>query len=201
MIVGIVLAAGRSSRLGRPKHLLPVNGEPLLRYTLRRILASSLARVIVVIGPEPDAIREAIADLPVDVVVNPDAALGQSTSVATGIRALGPETKAVVMLLGDQPGIDPAVVDALTAAWRESGAPVVAPRYEGGIGNPILFDRSLFPALLRLRGDTGARSVVRAHEREGTLQTVTIAGPAPPDIDTEADYAALLAALAADSST
>jgi len=195
VIAGIVLAAGHSSRLGRPKQLLPVLGEPLLRYTLRRILASSLDRVIVVVDHEADAVRAAVEDLPVDLVVNPEAALGQSTSVIAGLVALSADTEAAVFLLGDQPGVDPTVIDALIATWRETGAPVVAPAYTDGVGNPILFARRVFPELAALEGDTGARPVVRAYEQSGDLHLIPVATPAPPDVDTEADYAALLAAL------
>ncbi|MBA3449792.1 MAG: nucleotidyltransferase family protein [Chloroflexia bacterium] len=195
MIVGIVLAAGRSSRLGRPKQLLPVGGEPLLRYTLGRVLASSLDQVTVVVGHEADEVRAALAGFPVGLVLNPDAALGQSTSVIAGMLALPPETEAAVMLLGDQPEVEPTVIDALIAAWRETRAPVVAPRYSDGMGNPVLFDRSLFPELTTLAGDTGARPIVLAHRNADTLLLVPVASPAPPDVDTEEDYAALLASL------
>ena len=127
-------------------------------------------------------------------VLNPDAAAGQSTSVRAGITALSPDVEAAVFILGDQPGIDPAVIDALIAAWRTSGAPVVVPRYEDRMGNPVLFDRRVFPELAALEGDTGARPVVRAYHDSGELHVVPVAGPAPPDVDTEADYAALIAA-------
>ena len=195
MIAGIVLAAGQSSRLGRPKQLLPVHGEPLIRHTLRRVLASSLDQVILVIGHEADEIRTAVADLPVACVFNADAAAGQSTSVRAGLAALSPDVAAAVFILGDQPGVDPNVIDTLIASWRESGAPVVVPRYEDRMGNPVLFDRRLFPELAALEGDSGARPVVRAHHYSGELQVVPVAGKAPPDVDTEADYAALIAAL------
>ncbi len=158
VIAGIVLAAGRSSRLGRPKQLLPVHGEPLIRHTLRRVLASSLDQVILVVGHEADEVRDAVADLPVECVFNPDAAAGQSTSVRAGLAALSPEVEAAVFILGDQPGIDPNVIDALIAAWRASGSPVVVPRYEDRMGNPVLFDRRVFPELAALEGDTGRTS-------------------------------------------
>ena len=136
MIAGIVLAAGRSSRLGRPKQLLPVHGEPLIRHTLRRVLASSLDQVILVVGHEADEVRDAVADLPVECVVNPDAAAGQSTSVRAGLAALSPEVEAAVFILGDQPGIDPTVIDALIAAWRTSGVPGRRPSLRGPDGQP-----------------------------------------------------------------
>ena len=195
MIAGIVLAAGRSSRLGRPKQLLPVHGEPLIRHTLRRVLASSLDQVILVVGHEADGVRATVAGLPVECVFNPDAAAGQSTSVRAGLAALSSEVEAAVFILGDQPGIDPNVIDALIAAWRTSGAPVVVPRYEDRMGNPVLFDRQVFPELAALEGDTGARPVVRVYHDSGDLHVVPVAGQAPPDVDTEADYAALIAAL------
>ncbi len=195
MIAGVVLAAGHSSRLGRSKQLLPLQGEPLLRHTVRRVLASSLDDVLVVIGHEAEAIRETVADLPVGIVVNPDSALGQSTSVRAGLRALHPETEAVIFLLGDQPAVAPEVIDALIVAWQEMKASVVAPSYSDGVGHPVLFDRRVFPELATLRGDMGARRVVRAHERAGSLHRVPVAGPIPPDIDTASDYAALIASL------
>jgi molybdenum cofactor cytidylyltransferase len=195
VIAGIVLAAGSSSRLGRPKQLLPVHGEPLIRHTLRSVLASSLDEVILVVGHEADGVRETVADLPVKCIFNPAAAAGQSTSVRAGLAALSSDVEAAVFILGDQPGIDPAVIDALIAAWRTSGSPVAAPRYEDRMGNPVLFDRRVFLELAALEGDTGARPVVRAYHDSGDLQVVPVAGHAPPDIDTEADYAALIATL------
>jgi molybdenum cofactor cytidylyltransferase len=196
MIVGIVLAAGRSSRLGRPKQLLPVLGEPLLRHTVHRVLASSLDNVVLVVGHDADAIRDTVADLPVEVVINPDAARGQSTSVQAGLAVLSPEVDAAVFVLGDQPGIDPNVIDALIAAWSESRSLIVAPLYEDGMGNPVLFDRRVFPDLTALQGDTGARPVVQAYHASGELLLVPVAGTSPPDVDTEADYVALIRTMA-----
>jgi molybdenum cofactor cytidylyltransferase len=195
VIAGVVLAAGRSSRLGRPKQLLPLGDEPLLQVTVRQVLASPLDEVIVVVGPAAEPIIETVADLPVRTVVNPDAALGQSTSLRAGLAALTSETDAVVFALGDQPGVDPRVIDALIAAWRETRSLVVAPRYSDGFGNPVLFDRRVFPELAMIEGDTGARPVVRAHRKANTLTEVPIASPGPRDIDTEADYARVVAAI------
>jgi molybdenum cofactor cytidylyltransferase len=195
VIVGIVLAAGRSSRLGRPKQLLPVHGEPLIRHTLRRVLASSLDQVILVVGHQADEVRAAVAGLPAECVFNPDAAAGQSTSVRAGLAALSPDVESAIFILGDQPGVDPKVIDTLIEAWRNSRSAVVAPRYEDKTGNPVLFDRRVFPELALLEGDTGARPVVRAYQDSGELELAPVSGAAPPDVDTEADYAALIAAL------
>jgi molybdenum cofactor cytidylyltransferase len=191
VIAGIILAAGQSSRLGRPKQLLPLAGEPLIRHTLRRVLASSLDEVILVVGHEAAAVRAAVADLPVRIVENPAADQGQSTSVLAGLAALTLATEAVIILLGDQPGVAPDVIDALIATWRDTAAPVVAPRYRDVLGNPVLFARRVFPELATLQGDTGARSVVRAHEAAGLMAVVPVPSSAPRDVDTEADYAEL----------
>jgi molybdenum cofactor cytidylyltransferase len=200
MIAGIILAAGRSSRLGRPKQLLPLAGEPIIRHTVRRVLASTLDEVVVVIGDDADAVRDALEGLPVRLVVNPRAAEGQSTSVVTGISSLleasetepERETEAVVILLGDQPTIDPTVIDAVIQQWRESNSPVAAARYRDILGSPVLFASPLFPELLRLQGDIGAREIVRAKRDTGELATVTIDRPAPQDVDTDEDYQRLL---------
>lgn len=202
MIAGIVLAAGSSTRLGRPKQLLPVQGEPLLRFTLQRILTTSLDVVYVVLGHRADEIAASIADLPVHIVANPNAEQGQSTSVLAGLRAVVPTaSNAVMVLLGDQPQVNPSVVNALIARWQEVHTGVVAPRYTDGIGNPIVFDRSVLPELMTLSGDTGARAIVRAHQERGDISLVAVDAPAPRDVDTEADYEALLASLAADQRT
>lgn len=203
MIAGIVLAAGRSSRLGRPKQLLPVQGEPLLRFTLQRILTTSLDVVYVVLGHRAQEISGFISDLPVQIVENPDAEKGQSTSVLAGLRAVLPtDPDAVMMLLGDQPLVDPEVVNRLIARWQETRTGVVAPRYAGGPGrNPILFDRVVLPELMTLTGDIGARAIVRAHQKRGDISLVEVDSSAPRDVDTEDDYAELLASLAIEQRT
>jgi molybdenum cofactor cytidylyltransferase len=203
VIAGIVLAAGRSSRLGRPKQLLPLKGEPLLRFTLQRILSTSLDVVYVVLGHHADDITPFIEDLPVRIVYNPHAGQGQSTSVLAGLNAVAPaEPDAVMMLLGDQPQIDPEVVNRLISRWQETRTGVVAPRYAGGPGrNPIIFDRVVLPELMTLTGDIGARDIVRAHQARGDISLVEVNAPAPRDVDTEADYVSVLASLAADQRT
>jgi molybdenum cofactor cytidylyltransferase len=157
--------------------------------------------VTVVIGHHAEEVRGAIADLPVRVVINPAAAKGQSTSVLAGLSALSQppshsaEIEAVVILLGDQPGVEPALIDALIACWRETAAAIVAPRYRDGLGNPVLFDRRVLPELTTLTGDIGARDIIRAHQLSGDLIILPVDRPAPPDVDTEEDYEALIAGL------
>lgn len=191
-VAGIVLAAGRSTRLGRPKQLLDLGGRPLLRRTLDNALASSLDQVLLVLGHRADEIAAALGDHPARAIVNPEYAEGQATSVVAGVAALPSDIVGAMLLLGDQPGITPEIIDALLAAWRATPGPIAAPVYGGTIGNPILFRRDLFPDLLRLTGDRGARAIVRARSDDVLRVPVPKESP-PPDVDTEEDYAALLA--------
>ncbi len=185
-VSGIVLAAGRSSRLGRPKQLLSLGGEPVLRHVIRRALHSRLAEVIVVLGYEAEQIVRAVGVLGQRTVVNPEYAKGQSTSVRAGLAAVDPRADAAIFLLGDQPGIEPSLIDRLIERFESTGALIVQPAYEGRPGNPVLFARSLFPELASIGGDEGARSLVRRRRRDVVL--VPLNYPAPLDIDTEDDY-------------
>lgn len=196
-ITGIVLAAGRSARLGRPKQLLPLGGRPLLAHTLDHAAASGLDEVILVLGHEAATIAGEVGDHGQRTVVNPAYADGQSTSLRAGLAALSPQTEAALFLLGDQPTVTPEVIDALLAAYQENSAPIVAPLYGGRRGNPLLFDRLLFAELEQVSGDEGARSIVRAHDAEVLLVPMPGIAP-PPDVDTEADYQRLLADWARD---
>ncbi|CAA9558936.1 MAG: Molybdenum cofactor cytidylyltransferase [uncultured Thermomicrobiales bacterium] len=186
-VSGIVLAAGRSTRLGRPKQLLPLAGEPVLAHVLRHAAASRLAEVVLVLGHAAETIAAAVGDRGQRVVVNPNFLAGQSTSLRAGLAAVDRDAGAVVVLLGDQPGVTAATIDALIAAFEGGDAPIVVPAYGGRAGNPVLFGRAVFAELGRVTGDEGARRVVRADPARVRLVD---AGPGPPpgDLDTEDDY-------------
>ncbi|HEU0113764.1 MAG TPA: nucleotidyltransferase family protein, partial [Thermomicrobiales bacterium] len=192
MISGVVLAAGDSSRLGRTKQLLPLAGAPLLAHVLRHAVASRLDDVVLVLGHDAEAIAEAVGEWGQRIAVNPDFAAGQSTSLKIGLAAAPPEAEAVLILLGDQPEVGPEIIDAVIDAFRRGDRPIVAPTYGGAIGNPVLFRRDCFPDLAQLTGDEGARRFIRARP-DDVLRVPVSGGPPPADVDTEADYAALLA--------
>lgn len=191
-IVGIVLAAGSSSRLGRPKQLLPFAGRPLLEQTLRLVNAAGLAEVVVVLGGSAVAIQQQVNFGRARPLVNPDYQAGQSTSLRVGLAAVAATARAVVFILGDQPLQQTATIDALIATYRQTGGAIVMPSYRGVRGNPVLFDRRLFPQLEALTGDEGARSLLRAQADH--VVTVPIDSPPPADVDSWADYRAVLRA-------
>jgi molybdenum cofactor cytidylyltransferase len=160
MIAGIILAAGTSLRMGQPKQLLDWGGRPLVRAVAETALAARLDQVIVVTASAGGEVAAALADLPVRIAPNPLTAAGQSTSLHAGIAALPPDVAAAVILLGDQPFVTAAIIDALVGIWRDHRAPIVAPVFAGTRGNPVLFDRSVFAELLAIEGDQGARGVI-----------------------------------------
>lgn len=195
-IVGVILAAGSSSRLGRPKQLLPLGDRPVLAHTVANAAQSALDGLVVVLGHEAAAIRGQVPFGTARVVLNPDYRAGQSTSLRAGLAALPPDTAAALFILGDQPLIGPAVLDALLTAHRQTAAPIVMPTYDGQRGNPVLFARALFPELAAITGDQGARGVIRAHQPD-VLEVPIPAPPPTDDLDTAEDYDRLLARYAA----
>lgn len=186
MIAAVVLAAGLSRRMGEPKLLLPLGGRPVIRATAERVRAGGVGLMIVVAGTEAAALAAALAGLPVRVVVNPTPEAGQASSVRSGVAALPPDAEAALIALGDQPFLPEEVIPALLAERGRSGKSIVAPRYRDGRGNPVLFDRSVFPELLAIAGDEGARSVVERDPARVALVPFDI--PMPADIDTPEDY-------------
>jgi molybdenum cofactor cytidylyltransferase len=192
-IAVVVLAAGRSSRMGaQSKLLLPWrDGEPIVRHVVQAALGWQPLETVVVVRPDLFALAGALAGLPVRLVGNPRWPDGMGTSLAAGIAALGPTVGAALVLLGDSPGVDPAIIAALVAAYKQTGQPVAVPFYGDEPGPPTLFARPLFPDLLRLQGDAGGRLIVR-HYPDHVARVDFPAAARPPDIDTPEDYQAAL---------
>ena len=185
MVAAVVLAAGEARRFGAPKLAAPLGGRPVVRRTVERALASRAGAVLVVTGAGHEEVEAALAGLPVRLVRNPRWAEGLGPSLAAGIAALPPDADAALILLGDQPTVAPEAIDALIAAHERGERPIVAPRYRGEHGNPVLFGRAVFPELVALQGDRGARAVVERDAARVTL--VPLDQSAPPDVDTPAD--------------
>ena len=186
MIAGIVLAAGLSRRMGRPKLLLDWGGKPVVRRAVERVKAGGMDEIVIVLGHEGQAIREALKGLPVRFVENPEPEAGQASSIACGVSALGPAAGAALIALGDQPALPPEVIPRLLQTFHETGKAIVAPLYRGVQGNPVLFAAAVFPELRALTGDRGARSVVEKDPARVALVSFDLAMPA--DLDTFEDY-------------
>jgi molybdenum cofactor cytidylyltransferase len=195
MIAGVVLAAGLSRRMGQPKLLMKVGGRAIIRYVVESVLSGGVDSVWVVTGADVEPIEAALAGIEVQIAVNPAPEEGQAGSVRTGIAALPPSVDAVLIALGDQPLLAPSIIPALLAARRTSPKLIVAPRYRDGQGNPVVFKREIFPELLRLTGDQGARPII---QKEPTrVEWVELDLPMPPDVDTPDDYEKIRANLRA----
>lgn len=188
-VVAIVLAAGRATRFGAPKLLAKLHGEPVVRHSVRHLRVAAVQEVIVVASEEMASIDEALAGLPVALVRNPTPEEGLSSSLRVGLQAAPPNAAAFVVALGDQPQVDPVVVNRLIAAWRAGAGQIVVPVYRGERGNPVVFDARLRGALLALSGDRGARDFIEAHPE--LVARVAVDAPVPTDIDTPEDLGAL----------
>ncbi len=189
IVSAIVLAAGRATRMGAQKLLLPVGEQPMLRRVVKAAMASAVAEVIVVVGSEAEHVAGSLRDLPVHIVDNPDYAQGMSTSLGAGLKAARSDCEAVIFLLGDQPFVTPALVDMLICRFAETGAPVVRPVINGRETHPVLMAAELFPEILEQEGDLGGREVVRRHRNKLELVLLDDSRLAM-DIDTPDDYEA-----------
>lgn len=162
----ILLAAGASTRLGRPKQLLMFRGRSLLRHAAETALASVCRPVVVVLGSFAARLEIELTALPVTVAMNPAWAEGMASSIRSGLRAMatgaaGPDS--VVIMLCDQPLITDRMLLQLVNAHRSEGRGIVASEYEGALGVPALFSRKYYPELGRLKGDQGARRIIVEH--------------------------------------
>ena len=191
-VSAVILAAGGSTRFGRPKQLLDWGGVPFVARVADVALSSGLAPVIVVLGCQADAAGSALGTRPVRVVMNWRWKEGLSTSVKTGLAALPPTTEAAIFLQCDQPLITVDLLRTLAARFGESGAPIVHPVHAGQRSTPVLFARQLFPELATVSGDEGGRRLIDSHSKD--VSTVEVADPdILTDVDTPVDYERLRA--------
>lgn len=184
----VVLAAGRSTRLGQPKQLLDLGEAPLIRRTVASVAAArSVGEVVVVTGAWAAEVEKALEGLSCRIVHNPAYAEGMSTSLRCGIAALGPEVPAAVICLGDQPLVTPAIIEQLVGALGEPGKSIAQPLYGEQRGNPVAFARRHFAGLMQATGDAGGRGVIKENPDEVVLVRVGDE-QAALDVDTWADY-------------
>ena len=195
-IAAVVLAAGRSTRMGGPNKLLAeIAGRPLLRIVVEEALASHAKPVIVVVGHERADVEKALAGLPVQLIHNPDFAQGLGTSLKAGIAAVPAEADGAIVCLGDMPQVDASLIDRLIAAFDpDRGALIVMPTVEGRRGNPVLWSRRFFPDLMAIEGDVGARHFIGRYS-EAVVEVPLEGRAALVDIDTPEALVGVKAAI------
>jgi molybdenum cofactor cytidylyltransferase len=189
LVGGLVLAAGGSSRLGRPKQLLPYRGATLLDAVLETARSCPFDQRVVALGGTAEEVRDAVDLGGFDVVVNESFGEGCSSSIAAALRVVDPACDVLVLMLGDQPGVSSEAVRALL---HGRAAPIAVCAYSDGRGHPFAFERSMFGALAELRGDKAVWKLLE--QRADDVVDVPVEGPVPPDVDTWLDYGAVLAA-------
>jgi len=204
-LAAIVLAAGRGRRFGGPKLVTPLEGRPLVAHVVEALRAArprgvSLAEVVVVTGFHAEVVEAALAPEvggAIRLVRNPEPGRGLSSSIAVGLEALDPSIEACFLVLGDQPRLSPATIEALAERQTSASAAgptagpaspaIIVPRYAGGGGrNPVLLDRRAWPLAAAIEGDVGLRAVIAAHPELADI--VDIPGT-NPDVDTPDDLA------------
>jgi molybdenum cofactor cytidylyltransferase len=188
-VAALILAAGASRRMGRTKQLLPVEGEPMVRRAARRALAAGLSPVVVVLGHDADRVRDALAGLTITFAMSPDPTGPTSVSLHAGLRALGKEVPATVILLADMVHVTETMLRSLVERAHSRGAALEVSRYGEVLAPPLLFPRALWPELLAWHGEGCGKAVVRAHLDEASLHDWPES--ALQDVDTPADYDAL----------
>ncbi len=187
----VILAAGQSSRLGRPKQLLQFNGKSLLKHSVAEALQTNLP-VIVVTGANANLIKNELEEFNVTIAENKKWKEGMSTSLHCGLAAaqnLNKEIDGIIFMVSDQPFVSATLINNLLKAQNNESLPIVASGYAGRLGAPVLFHKFFFDELMNLQGDTGARKLIEQYKNLAT----SVSFPAGAiDIDTMEDYHALL---------
>jgi molybdenum cofactor cytidylyltransferase len=197
MIPALVLAAGKSTRMGQTKALLPLGAETFVSRIVRSFRAAGVEDVVVVVGHDATRVSEALNRLepPPRIVLNPEYESGQLSSILAGLRAIDrPGVRAMLLTLVDVPLVSPETVRAVVLRYRSTSAAVVRPVSGSLHGHPVLIDRQLFPQLCAADTASGAKPIVRAHASEAGDVEVDDEG-AFTDIDTPAEYAAAAARI------
>jgi molybdenum cofactor cytidylyltransferase len=212
-IVGVVLGAGKSSRFGTPKQLLPFGDTTLLGQAVRNANASALDRVVIVLGRASEELRATVDFGRAEVVENTAYGTGCASSLLAGLDAAGEDCEAIALLVGDQPGVSAEFIDHVLATWQQKRpwaavtaynpspyslvraglkpAPYGPTPHSLALGHPFVFAREAFGELRSLHGDKAVWKLIEA--QPGRVSRVEIEAPLPPDVDTPKDYALALA--------
>jgi molybdenum cofactor cytidylyltransferase len=191
-LVGVIMAAGQSERFGSPKQLLPFGGTTLLGQVVQNANASSLERIVVVLGRAGDEVHKRVDFGRAQVVDNTAYRSGCASSLLAGLDAAG-DGAALMLLLGDQPGVGPPIIDHVSKGWHLNDRPWAAvTSYRGELGHPFVFAREAHGDLRRLHGDKAIWKLIETYPER--VLRVPIDAQLPPDIDTPEDYQRALAA-------
>lgn len=194
-LIGIILlAAGASTRMGEPKQLLQINQESLIRRSIKIALQASCITTLVVLGAKADEIHPEISDLPITVTRNTEWEEGMGSSIRTGVREIlhqKPNLQALIIMVCDQPLLHAGQLRELIRLYVKNQACLVASEYSGILGVPALFDKSLFPDLIALKGQVGARKMIQKYQDQDSLEKVSFP-EGKFDLDTPSDYRAFL---------
>ena len=195
-VAAVVLAAGRSTRMGAVnKMLAEIGGKPLVRIAAEQAIASRAKPVIVVTGHQHEKVEAALKDLPVRLVRNPDYAEGLGTSLKAGIAAVPENADGAIVCLGDMPQVDAALIDRLVGAFDpERGALVIVPSTNGRRGNPVVWSRRFFHDLMSIQGDIGARHLIGTYA-EAVVEIPVVGAAALTDVDTPESLSAVKAEI------
>ncbi len=189
-VSAVVLAAGTSTRMGRPKQLLPLGGTTVLAHTIENIRSAGLDEIVLVLGASAEAIRQQLPQALIEnlkIVVNHAYRQGMASSLREGLSHVDPRSDAALILLGDQPFIQPQTLRQIMDGHRGSRAQIVIPSYQGNRGNPVLLGRSVFSEVMALEGDTGCRAIFNNHL--DTIFKVEVEDPGILlDLDIQEDY-------------
>lgn len=192
----ILLAAGKSSRMGQPKQLLEVRGKTLLRHAAEEALNSQLGPLVVVLGAFAEQMESELSDIEYDRLINENWSEGMGTSIRTGIQHVikaYPGCRGAIVMLCDQPYVDAFHLEKLVHTYHRSHKPIIASAYKGTLGVPAYFHHGYFDLLAKLEGKTGARKLIKEHSRDAGAVSFPLGGI---DVDTPEDYAILKDKLA-----
>jgi molybdenum cofactor cytidylyltransferase len=189
MLSAVLLAAGESKRMGKLKQLMPLGKSTILEQAIDNLLSSAVNEVIVVVGHKAEEITKAISAKPVKIMLNPNYGEGMSTSIIAGLILVDPRAQAVMLALGDQPLVDSQTINCLIDEFHKSDKGIAVPTYKGKRGHPVIFAIKYKPELLELKGDIGAREIIKRHPQD-VLEVAVDSEGVISDIDTRDDYPA-----------